>query len=324
MIPKTFSVIFISIVAFIKNDICYVNRVQALSLTPQFNSTPKKAITKLSSISNFKSSISSQYSKRVEADPQFLRKTVIEISLAIVTQSVAEVKKRTWSRIIPEFDFVFAAILTAIFGKYYSMWRVAPTSTTTNEKESGERELMTNNSWRENIPTNAFQPSFSSRKIKLHERLLSFIVPMPSLFQAGFIASFVGYGITSTLIQLRSILLPNFISPTQAVNILEASIFTGCFVALVSNVRYQLLSGLIEPKFIHSFFRKVSSSVMRTRGNNNQTNKEGKYTTTTTALLALLEKLEHISLVFVRLANGYLGSYLAISGMKYFGIQKLK
>ena len=52
---------------------------------------------------------------------------------------------------MPEIDFVVAGLLTTIAGKYYSMWRVAPTAASTNE---GAEENATTSS---RIPTNTYQ-----------------------------------------------------------------------------------------------------------------------------------------------------------------------
>jgi len=235
-------------------------------------------------IASFTRSFGNQYRLRLEADPNFVAKSITEIFLAAGTQFTAEIGRRGRDRMIPESDFVVAGLLTAIAGKYYSMWRVAPTSD--GNKQSDDDEDRTTS-----IPmTNAFQ---TDKKYRLTQRGAAFIVPIPSLFRAGFIASLVGYGLTSLLITVRSLLVPAYQSPTIKVNILSACIYTGGFMAIVSNIRYQLLQGIIEPQIIERFFKK--------------------YPLVKAALIFL-----------VRLANGLLGSYLAISGMKMFGLQKLK
>lgn len=61
----------------------------------------------------------------------------------------------------------------------------------------------------------------------------------------------------------------------------------------MSNIRYQILQGLIEPVLVEKIF--------------------ANYPAVKTAVISL-----------IRLANGLLGSFLAITGMKLLGLQKLK
>lgn len=225
--------------------------------------------------------IKSQYAQRVAADPNFLSKSIAEVLLAAGTQFAAEIGRRGQSNIIPEIDFVIAGILTAIAGKYYSMWRVAPTLDQQDEKEEVNNR---------DVPTNAFQ---TDQAYTLSQRGMAMLIPIPSLFRAGVIASTIGYGLTSILIALRSLLVPSYIAKTQTVNIVYASIYTGGFMAIVSNIRYQLLQGIIEPKIIEKLFAKFPV-------------------------------IKAAMIFLVRLGNGLLGSSIAIAGMKFFGLQKLK
>lgn len=229
------------------------------------------------------------YQQRVAADPIFPKKSVIEVLLAAATQLSAEWNRRGTPQMIPQLDFVVAGVLTAMAGKYYSMWRVAPTldgDVETNPKDDG---TVTSE-----VPTNAFQETLLDGVTRptLSQRILSLFAPMPSLFQAGVIASAAGYGVVAFLIQLRAVVMPSYQAATQNVNVAYASIYTGLFMATVSNIRYQLLQGIIEPKIIdktrpwplvHALFTAV-----------------------------------------VRLLNGFLGSLLAIMGMRRLGLQKLK
>ena len=96
------------------------------------------------------------------------------------------------------------------------------------------------------------------------------------------------------LISLRSILIPNYEAATNNVNIFHACIYTGAFMATVSNVRYQVLQGIVEPRIIDKLFGEK------------------------------FPKMRNASIFAVRLANGLLGSTIAIAGMIFFGIQKLK
>lgn len=245
-------------------------------------------------IASFTKSLAHQYRLRLVADPNFWHKSITEVILAAGTQFAAEIGRRGRDRMVPESDFVLAGLLTAVAGKYYSMWRVAPTMMTDANKEVDDAtttdKLSSSSLVVPSVPTNAFQ---TDRPYTLTQRGAAFIVPVPSLFRAGIIASFIGYGLTSLLITSRSLLIPNYQSPTVKVNIISACIYTGGFMATVSNIRYQLLQGIIEPQIIDRFFKRYP--------------------------------LVRAAMIFmVRLANGLLGSSIAIAGMRIFGLQRLR
>jgi len=261
---------------------------------------------------NFISRMKEGYNQRVSADPSFLSKSIIEVILAASTQYIAEVSRRGQSRIIPEIDFVFAGVLTAVCGKYYSMWRVARTVTSSENTKDVTETKESSNDWRDKIPNNAFQSTLLDGQTKptLQSRFLSFILPMPNLFKAGFIASTLGYGLTALLIHIRTLLVPQYVTVTKPISVIGASIYTGVFMALVSNIRYQLLQGIVEP-FIDGVFNKMESI---------SSDKKGRIL----GKLKILTNVKRLTIVLVRLGNGLLGSYIAITGMKAFGLQQLK
>lgn len=144
------------------------------------------------------------------------------------------------------------------------------------------------------VPSNAFQPYMLDGVTvpTMRQRFGSIVAPMLPLFKAGFAASAVGYGVAALLVALRTAVIPSYVPQTQTVNVLHAAVFTGAFLAIVSNLRYQVLQGVVEPAIDRTLNRVP---IVRS------------------------------GLVFAfRLANGYLGSNLSILGMRYFGMQKLK
>jgi hypothetical protein len=227
----------------------------------------------------------------VAADPSFPVKSVAEIFLAAGTQMAAEWNQRGVSRMRPELDFVVAGVLTACYGKFYSMWRVAPTQISPSESESESTDATVFGC---PVPTNAFQNTLLDGKTvpAVGQRALSLVAPMPSLFSAGVVASMVGYGLTALLIAVRTIVMPNYVAATRYVNVLYASLYTGAFMSIVSNLRYQVLQGIVEPKLVDR--------------------------------LKKFPMVDAIMLFCVRMANGLLGSTLAIAGMKMLGLQKLR
>jgi Protein RETICULATA-related len=246
--------------------------------------------------------IASGYARRVKADPSFLSKSVTEVFLAAGTQFSAEWTRRGRSSLMPEMDFIVAGVLTAVAGKYYTMWKVAPTLDENRDIAHGVTENTSESKRQDNqvrlgsmvVPTNAFQRTLADGVTKptLRQRVGSMIAPMIPLFRAGVIAGLVGYGFTALMIVLRTILMPNYVPMTQGMNILHASLYTGGFMAIVSNMRYQILQGIVEPTIDRVFHNR--------------------------------QALRGLSILTCRWGNGFLGSFLAISGMKALGLQRLK
>ena len=196
------------------------------------------------------------------------------------------------------------------------MWRTAKTldddvgedNTTSSEIEQSDRgdPVIFDLS----VPTNAFQPKMADGVATptTQQRLGSFLAPVPALFKAGTIASCVGYGITTILIGLRTLLIPSYRTETIPVNVLYASVYTGCFMAVVSNLRYQILQGLVEPILIDKWiFFGINDEKL-------QNSKLRRFLVLTRSLVIFM----------VRWLNGLLGSVLAITGMRMCGLQRLK
>ena len=198
------------------------------------------------------------------------------------------------------------------------------------------------------VPTNAFQARMADGTTipTVQQRVFAFVVPMPALFRAGILASGVGYGLAAVLVSLRTVVVPSYVTGTIPVNIVAAALYTGCFMALVSNVRYQILQGLIEPILIDRWLfptttpfpeedqhpRQQQHQQKQHNDANTNSNVDGKSNSTTTATCSgSRHRRPRIPMIFrpvlifvIRWLNGLLGSVLAINGMRLCGLQRMK
>jgi len=324
--------------------------------------------------------IAEGYGRRVAADPRFVSKSLIEVMLAAATQLLAEYQKRggTVRGLIRESDFVVAGVLTAVVGKYYSMWKVAKTSAPSSRASYTDADTATiidnepaisttvaaddvsatiitddNNShlstsgnttaasgiydnirnknqdpillWTGlSVPTNAFQSTMGDGHTvpTFKQRLGSFVQPVPSLFRAGVLAGAVGYGCTYVGILLRSYLVPGYQTATQNMNVVAACLYTGAFMAVFSNIRYHILQGVVEPAVERSFDRFINVAQQHRSGSEDNDGAKSKDDENLVRRLAIVSR--DAAIFALRFLNGVLGSWLAISGMRLLGLQRLK
>ena len=97
-----------------------------------------------------------------------------------------------------EVDYVIAGVLTAVAGKTYAAYRVAPTKAVEGTTASDDSEKRPP-AWITSAPTNAFQLG----DYTLTQRLSAFVIPAPRLFFSGCGCGLLGYGVGACLSQLR-------------------------------------------------------------------------------------------------------------------------
>ncbi len=205
---------------------------------------------------------------RTMAEPKFTHRFLGELILAATLQTLAEYQRRG-GNFLHEIDYVIAGVLVAILGKGLAAFRSAP-------------------SLGAGVLTNGFQ--FGDYSLK--ERLLAiFVTPTPRLFISGVFAGGLGYTISRGLTRLRMSQLGSAaVSAVPAVPILAAAGYTGCFLVLVSGPSYQILSGLIEQRYID---RYVTNN-----------------------------RLSRFLVSIMRILRSLFASALAIRGMQLFGLQR--
>lgn len=181
--------------------------------------------------------------------------------VAAVAQSLAEWDRRR-EKLFNELDFAFADLLTCLVSNFAAVLIAAPSAAGAAASNAAR-----------NIPANMFQmvPP-GTRPYALSDRLVCPFLKMPTLFVVGLAASLLGFGTTSILTLLRKQLhskpaQPSPIAPlvasatgaaeetaqedvVQKIPVLKTSLAVGVFLAVSTNVRYQLVSGVFEERGI--------------------------------------------------------------------------
>lgn len=225
------------------------------------------------------------WSARVSTDAGFPFKLGTELVLAASLQFIAEYQLRGLAGCLREFDFVLAGILTALAGKGFSAWRVAPSSVISDATRGIE-----DSSWM-NLPTNPWQRG----KWTMEQRMRCAVQPIPLFFVVGCFSSLFGYGLTAVLSTIRSSLF-SFVPETRTVPLIPACLYTGAFLVCFSLPSFQVLQGILEPRVLEPLLEAVNAPSAAKR----------------------------VGLFVLRTARSLLGSTLAIRGMRLFGLQQLR
>lgn len=229
------------------------------------------------------------FRERLLADPGFMVKVGIEVGIGVCTKATAEYTKRG-EDFKSQLDFVLANVIMAIIADFMLVWLPAPTySAKGGAAVAGFNPL---GKLFAGCPDNAFQkvpPGYAP--FSFGQRVGAVVRNGAKLFAVGCCASLLGVGITNTLTAAREMLDPNFVplNPPQDVLIMSAAY--GSYMASSSNLRYQILAGLVEERGIEAVFKSNPAAC---------------------AVLSFI----------VRTGNTFLGSLLWVDYIRLLGFQK--
>mmetsp|Transcript_18053 Transcript_18053/g.50530 ORF Transcript_18053/g.50530 Transcript_18053/m.50530 type:complete len:412 (+) Transcript_18053:176-1411(+) len=226
------------------------------------------------------------FRERLLGDPSFPVKVAIECGIGVCTKLTAEKAKRQ-ENFSAEIDFVAANVIMAIIADFMLTWLPAPTLSYAPKKVSSNKIL----DFFANCPDNAFQKVRpGTDPFSLGQRFGAIARNGLKLLGVGFFASLLGVGMTNGLIGLRQVLDPSFLPPNPAQDVLGTSATYGVYMAVSSNLRYQVIAGVIEERGIET-------------------------------LLAGQPQLCHVLSLILRTGNTFLGSLLWVDFVRLLGMQ---
>uniref|UniRef100_A0A5B7BFB5 Protein RETICULATA-RELATED 4 n=1 Tax=Davidia involucrata TaxID=16924 RepID=A0A5B7BFB5_DAVIN len=229
------------------------------------------------------------FKERLLADDLFLAKVAMECGVGIFTKTAAELERRR-EKFTKELDFVFADVIMAIIADFMLVWLPAPTVSLRPPLAISAGHLA---KFFYNCPDNAFQVALAGTSYSFLQRIGAIVRNGAKLFAVGTGASLVGTGITNALINARKAIDKTFAGEAEDVPILSTSVAYGVYMAVSSNLRYQVLAGVIEQRILEPLLHQ--------------------------------HKIILSAICFaVRTGNTFLGSLMWVDYARWIGIQKIR
>ncbi|KAJ4724296.1 protein RETICULATA-RELATED 4, chloroplastic-like [Melia azedarach] len=227
------------------------------------------------------------FKERLLADDLFLAKVFIECGVGVFTKTAAEYDRRR-ENFFKELEIVFADVVMAIIADFMLVYLPAPTVSLRSPIALNAGPIS---KFFYNCPDNAFQVALPGISYSLLQRLGSIARNGAKLFAVGTTSSLVGTAVTNALINARKAVEKTSASEVENVPILSTSVSYGVYMAISSNLRYQILAGVIEQRILEPLLHQ--------------------------------HKLMLSAICFaVRTGNTYLGSLLWVDYARFIGLQK--
>ncbi|CAN6355333.1 unnamed protein product [Urochloa humidicola] len=192
------------------------------------------------------------FKERLLADDLFLTKVGIECGVGIFTKTAAEYEKRR-ENFFKEIDFVVCDVIMAIVADFMLVWLPAPTVSLRPPLAVNSGAIS---KFFYNCPDNAFQIALAGRSYSLLQRVGAIVRNGAKLFAVGTSASLIGTGVTNALIKARQAVSKDAAGEVENIPILETSAAYGVYMAISSNLRYQILAGVIEQRMLEPLLHR--------------------------------------------------------------------
>ncbi|XP_074321264.1 protein RETICULATA-RELATED 4, chloroplastic-like [Silene latifolia] len=186
------------------------------------------------------------FRERLLADDLFLAKLGMECGVGIFTKTAAEYERRR-ENFFNELEVVFADVAMAVIADFMLVYLPAPTISFRQPLSMNAGPIA---KFFHSCPDNAFQIALGGASYSFMQRFGSFVRNGAKLFAVGTTSSLVGTAITNAVINARKAVDKSGAEEVENVPIVSTSVAYGVYMAISSNLRYQLLSGVIEQRIL--------------------------------------------------------------------------
>nr|XP_025622851.1 protein RETICULATA-RELATED 5, chloroplastic isoform X2 [Arachis hypogaea] len=212
------------------------------------------------------------FRERLLADPKFLHRLAIEEAISITTTLIAQYEKRK-ENFFQELDYVITDTVRGSIVDFFTVWLPAPTLSFLSYADEANAPENINSliGLLGSIPDNAFQKNPAGTNWNLNHRIASVVFGGLKLAGVGFISSIGAVASSNSLYAIRKLLNPAVVTQQQIVRspILKTAVVYSLFLGISSNLRYQVIAGLVEHRLSEQFasqtlFVNMVSFVART------------------------------------------------------------
>lgn len=227
------------------------------------------------------------FRERLLADELFLTKLGIECGIGLVAKTVAEFQKRG-DNFFKEIEVVISDVVMAIVADVMLVYLPAPTI--------GLQPPLARNAgaianFFYNCPDNTFQIAMAGRSFSLLQRIGAFVRNGIKLLAVGTTASLIGTSVTNAALKAKRAVDKDLEDEVMEIPVVSTSVAYGVYMSISSNLRYQLLAGVIEQRMLEPLLHN--------------------------------QKLLLSAMCFiVRTGNTFLGSLLWVDYARWIGVQK--
>ncbi|KAL6516306.1 Protein RETICULATA-RELATED 4, chloroplastic [Orobanche gracilis] len=206
------------------------------------------------------------FKERLLADDLFLAKVGFECGVGMFTKTAAEYQRRK-ENFFNELEIVFADVAMAVIADFMLVYLPAPTVALRPPLALDAGRLA---KFFYSCPDNAFQLALPGTSFSLLQRIGAIMRNGAKLFAVGTTSSLVGTVVTNAVINARKAVDHSAGDQLENVPVLSTSVAYGVYMAVSSNLRYQLLAGVIEQRLLepllhqHKLFLSAICFAVRT------------------------------------------------------------
>ncbi|PHU03235.1 hypothetical protein BC332_28486 [Capsicum chinense] len=228
------------------------------------------------------------FKERLLADDLFLAKVAMECGVGIFTKTAAEYERRR-ENFFNELEIVVADVVMAVIADFMLVYLPAPTISLRPRMAAADAGRIAKFFY--NCPDNAFQIALPGTSYSLLQRIGAIARNGTKLFAVGTISSLVGTVVTNAVLNAKKAVDKSGSEEVENLPVISTSVAYGVYMAVSSNLRYQVVAGVIEQRILEPMLHQ--------------------------------HKLMLSAMCFaVRTGNTFLGSLLWVDYARLIGIQK--